>query len=92
VNSALENGEKPLDFETLKEMRFLNACLCESMRTMRLYPPVAWDSKHALADDSLPDGTSIGKGDRITFFPYEMGRMDQSALGKGLAMESSREE
>jgi cytochrome P450 len=74
VNSALDNGEKPLDFETLKEMRFLKACLCESMR---LYPPVAWDSKHALADDTLPDGTSVRKGDRVTFFPYGMGRMEE---------------
>lgn len=74
VTSVLENGEKPLDFETLKEMSFLKACLCESMR---LYPPVAWDSKHAIADDTLPDGTPVGKGDRVTYFPYGMGRMEE---------------
>ncbi|KDP30926.1 hypothetical protein JCGZ_11302 [Jatropha curcas] len=62
-----------MDFEILKEMNFLKASLCESMR---LYPPVAWDSKHALADDVLPDGTFVGKGDRVTYFPYGMGRMD----------------
>ncbi|OMO71705.1 Cytochrome P450 [Corchorus olitorius] len=62
VESMLGNyGEKELNFEVLKEMNCIKACLCESMR---LYPPVAWDSKHALNDDVLPDGTFVGKGDR----------------------------
>lgn len=60
------------EYETLKEMKFLKACLCESMR---LYPPVAWDSKHAVANDVLPDGTQVRRGDRVTYFPYGMGRM-----------------
>ncbi|CAN1267835.1 Cytochrome P450 94B3 [Linum perenne] len=64
----LVNGE----YETLKEMNMLTACLYESMR---LYPPVAWDSKHAANDDVLPDGTEVRKGDRVTYFPYGMGRM-----------------
>ncbi|KOM58253.1 hypothetical protein LR48_Vigan11g128700 [Vigna angularis] len=62
-----------LDYECLKEMKLLKACLCESMR---LYPPVAWDSKHASGADVLPDGTHVGKGDRVTYFPYGMGRME----------------
>ncbi|MBA0768920.1 hypothetical protein Gotri_017694 [Gossypium trilobum] len=73
VESMLGNGGNGLDFETLKEMNFVKACICESMR---LYPPVAWDSKHALDDDVLPDGTFVGKGDRVTYFPYGMGRME----------------
>ena len=64
---------RPFDYEGLKEMRFLKACLCESMR---LYPPVAWDSKHAAGGSVLPDGTWVGKGDRVTYFPYGMGRME----------------
>lgn len=67
-------GEKELDYEGLKEMNYIKACLCESMR---LYPPVAWDSKHALADDVLPDGTRVRTGDRVTYFPYGMGRMEE---------------
>ncbi|KAF2311471.1 hypothetical protein GH714_024117 [Hevea brasiliensis] len=78
VQTLLNNGERAIDYELLKDMNFLKACLCESMR---LYPPVAWDSKHALADDVLPDGTFIGTGDRVTYFPYGMGRMD-SLWGK----------
>ncbi|XP_061339749.1 cytochrome P450 94B3-like [Gastrolobium bilobum] len=64
---------RPFDYEGLKEMKFLKACLCESMR---LYPPVAWDSKHAASEDVLPDGTLVNKGDRVTYFPYGMGRME----------------
>ncbi|KAG2561918.1 cytochrome P450 94B3-like [Panicum virgatum] len=55
------------------KMRVLHAALCE---TMRLYPPVAWDSKHAAAGDVLPDGTRVGCGDRVTYFQYGMGRME----------------
>lgn len=65
-------GEK-LEYESLKELRLLKACLYESMR---LYPPIAWDSKHAIADDLLPDGTPVRAGDRLTYFPYGMGRME----------------
>ncbi|KAG1370114.1 cytochrome P450 94B3 [Cocos nucifera] len=61
-------------YQELKEMKFLEACLCE---TMRLYPPVAWDSKHAAGDDVLPDGTDVRRGDRVTYFPYGMGRMER---------------
>ncbi|CAA6667887.1 unnamed protein product [Spirodela intermedia] len=48
-----------LDYQTLKEMTWLEACLYESMR---LYPPVAWDSKHAAGDDVLPDGIPVSSG------------------------------
>ncbi|PWZ28266.1 Cytochrome P450 94B3 [Zea mays] len=54
-------------------MTVLHAALCE---TMRLYPPVAWDSKHAAAGDVLPDGTRVERGDRVTYFQYGMGRME----------------
>lgn len=62
-----------LDYDSLKELKFLSGCLCE---VMRLYPPVAWDSKHAVGDDVLPDGTPVRAGDRVTYFPYGMGRME----------------
>nr|ATG29917.1 CYP94P5 [Taxus chinensis] len=59
-------------FEELKSMNYLHAAICESMR---LYPPVPFDSKHALANDVLPDGTFVAKGTRVTYHPYAMGRM-----------------
>lgn len=72
--SGTDSRSGPLGFEVVKkEMRYLHACLCEGMR---LYPPVPWDSKHAVNDDVLPDGTTVRKGDRVTYFPYGMGRME----------------
>ncbi|KAF3772507.1 Cytochrome P450 94B3 [Nymphaea thermarum] len=62
-----------LSFDTLHELKFLKASLCESMR---LYPPIVWDSKHAENDDILPDGTFVPQGSRVTYFPYGMGRME----------------
>ncbi|XP_052196696.1 cytochrome P450 94B3-like [Diospyros lotus] len=72
LGSVVEPQERLSHYETLKEMRYLKACICESMR---LFPPVAWDSKHAIADDFLPDGTPVHAGDWVTYFPYGMGRM-----------------
>ncbi|KAL5543926.1 hypothetical protein UlMin_007710 [Ulmus minor] len=63
-----------LNYEALQEMCYTKACLCESMR---LFPPVPWDSKHAEAADVLPDGTAVRRGDRVTYFPYGMGRMEE---------------
>jgi len=60
-------------YEELQSMHYLHAAICESMR---LYPPVPLDSKHALHDDVLPDGTFVRKGTRVTYHPYAMGRMD----------------
>ncbi|XP_047326447.1 cytochrome P450 94B3 [Impatiens glandulifera] len=74
LSSASAEKKKNMDFEDIKNMDFLKACLCE---TMRLYPPVAWDSKHAGDRDLLPDGTVVYKGDRVTYFPYGMGRMEE---------------
>lgn len=73
VSIASPPEARRLDYDTLKGMRVLKACLCESMR---LYPPVAWDSKHATGSETFPDGTRIRKGDRVTYFPYGMGRME----------------
>ncbi|XP_052176199.1 cytochrome P450 94B3-like [Diospyros lotus] len=73
--TQINDGGRRLNFDDLKRMDFLKACLCESMR---LYPPVAWDSKHAAAaSDVLPDGTPVYEGDRVTYFPYAMGRMEE---------------
>ncbi|KAK9684293.1 hypothetical protein RND81_10G199700 [Saponaria officinalis] len=75
IRAELGSGQLELGYEVVKkEMRYLHACLYESMR---FYPPVAWDSKHAANDDVLPDGTTVKKGERVTFFPYGMGRMQK---------------
>ncbi|KAL8252165.1 hypothetical protein R6Q59_035858 [Mikania micrantha] len=70
----INKDDKKLNYDDLKNMDYLKACLCESMR---LYPPVVWDSKHAKEDDMLPDGTPVYKGNRVMYFPYGMGRMEE---------------
>lgn len=61
-------------FEEVKEMVYTHASLCECMR---LYPPVPADSKLAMDDDVLPDGTVVKKGTLMTYHPYAMGRMEK---------------
>ncbi|KAE9586321.1 putative alkane 1-monooxygenase [Lupinus albus] len=76
------SGEKTMfKYEDLKEMHYLHAAISE---TMRLYPPVAADSKQCLNDDVLPDGTVIKKNWFITYHTYGMGRME-SLWGKDWA-------
>ncbi|KAL2634728.1 hypothetical protein R1flu_006207 [Riccia fluitans] len=60
-------------YDELREMHYVQAAITESMR---IYPPVPTDSKTALADDYLPDGTFARQGDRISFNIYAMGRQE----------------
>ncbi|PHT30097.1 Cytochrome 94C1 [Capsicum baccatum] len=60
-------------FEEIREMHYLTAAIHESIR---LFPPVQFDSKFCLEDDILPDGTFVAKGTRVTYHPYAMGRME----------------
>ncbi|KAM7459752.1 hypothetical protein LguiA_012408 [Lonicera macranthoides] len=60
-------------FDQIREMHYLQAALHE---TMRLYPPVQFDSKFCQEDDVLPDGMSVPRGTRVTYHPYAMGRME----------------
>ncbi|KAH7864647.1 hypothetical protein Vadar_032135 [Vaccinium darrowii] len=55
-------------------MHYLQAAINESMR---LYLPVQFDSKFCQEDDTLPDGTFVKKGTRVTYHPYAMGRMER---------------
>ncbi|GKV34905.1 hypothetical protein SLEP1_g43238 [Rubroshorea leprosula] len=61
-------------FESMKELHYLHAALYESMR---LFPPVQFDSKFAKDDDVLPDGTFVRGGTRVTYHQYAMGRMER---------------
>lgn len=60
-------------FGQMQEMPYLHAVLYE---TMRLSPPVQFDSKFCQEDDVLPDGTLVKSGTRVTYHPYAMGRME----------------
>ncbi|KAI3411443.1 uncharacterized protein J3R85_017957 [Psidium guajava] len=67
-------GDALASYEQMQRMHYLHAAVHESMR---LFPPVQFDSKFASADDVLPDGTVVGGGTRVTYHPYAMGRMER---------------
>ncbi|KAB2075456.1 hypothetical protein ES319_A07G222200v1 [Gossypium barbadense] len=68
-----EKSDMPV-YEEVKDMVYVHASLCESMR---LYPPVPTDGKLAMEDDVLPDGTVVKKGTLVTYAPYATGRMEK---------------
>ncbi|XP_050233965.1 cytochrome P450 704C1-like [Mercurialis annua] len=61
-----------IDEEALEKMNYLHAAITE---TLRIYPAVPVDAKICLANDTLPDGYSVKKGDMVSYQPYAMGRM-----------------
>ena len=73
-STGLVGGSIP-SWDELREMHYTHAAVYESMR---LYPPVQFDSKFAVEDDILPDGTFVKKGKRVTYHPYAMGRMEMA--------------
>ena len=58
-------------FSALTRMPYLKATLTE---VLRLHPSVPLDFKAATADDALPDGTRLKKGERVMFVAWSMGR------------------
>lgn len=74
LDRVMGPAQEVVRFDQLRDMHYLNAAVHESMR---LYPPVQFDSKFALHDDVLPDGTFVRKGTRVTYHPYAMGRMER---------------
>eukprot|EP01018_Ginkgo_biloba_P035896 Gb_13770 [translate_table: standard] len=75
-SSFAEDGDAKgivFSYEELKDMPYLHAAICESLR---LYPSVPFDSKVALKEDVLPDGTFVGKGWFVDYCIYAMGRME----------------
>lgn len=72
------NGARIEDFvdkitdEVLDKMHYVHAALSE---TLRLYPAVPLDGRVADADDILPDGFKLKKGDGVYYISYAMGRM-----------------
>ncbi|CAN6586910.1 unnamed protein product [Malus baccata var. baccata] len=69
---GLNQGLK--SFDQMQELHYLQSAIYESMR---LYPPVQFDSKFCEQDDVLPDGTFVRKGTRVTYHPYAMGRIQE---------------
>ncbi|KAJ6720147.1 CYTOCHROME P450 [Salix viminalis] len=72
-DQVMASNQEFASYEQIREMHYLHAVVNESLR---LYPPVQFDSKFAMEDDVLPDGTFVRKGTRVTYHPYAMGRME----------------
>ncbi|XP_058107034.1 cytochrome P450 94A1-like [Magnolia sinica] len=73
VEAQRRDGEI-LEYEELKSLNYLHAAITESLR---LYPPVPIDSRVAVADDVMPDGTRVGAGWFADYSAYAMGRMER---------------
>ncbi|KAJ8899633.1 hypothetical protein K2173_018607 [Erythroxylum novogranatense] len=73
ADKVLGPNQGPTCYKQLRELHYLQAAVYESMR---LYPPIQFDSKFCQEDDVLPDGTFVKRGTRVTYHPYAMGRME----------------
>ncbi|KAI3828989.1 hypothetical protein L1987_03102 [Smallanthus sonchifolius] len=62
-----------LTFDDLNNLNYLHAAVSEAMR---LFPPIPINSKLAINDDILPDGTYVEKGWFVDYSAYAMGRME----------------
>ncbi|KAI3447479.1 hypothetical protein Pfo_004144 [Paulownia fortunei] len=74
ANKVIGPDEGLTSYEQMQELHYLHAAVYESMR---LYPPIQFDSKFCLEDDLLPDGSFVKRGTRVTYHPYAMGRMEE---------------
>eukprot|EP00252_Welwitschia_mirabilis_P024932 TRINITY_DN7614_c0_g1_i1.p1 TRINITY_DN7614_c0_g1~~TRINITY_DN7614_c0_g1_i1.p1 ORF type:complete len:529 (+),score=55.43 TRINITY_DN7614_c0_g1_i1:301-1887(+) len=72
ARTAENTSDILFSYEELKQMKYLQACLWE---TMRLIPPVPSDAKSIAQDDVLPDGRKVKGGWMIGYHVYAMGRM-----------------
>ncbi|KAG8376689.1 hypothetical protein BUALT_Bualt09G0090000 [Buddleja alternifolia] len=68
------NQEGLTSYKQMQKLHYLHASVYESMR---LYPPIQFDSKFCLDDDVLADGSFVKRGTRVTYHPYAMGRMEE---------------
>jgi len=74
ADRVIGSREDLTSFEELKQLHYLQAAMHESMR---LFPPIQFDSKFCLEEDVLPDGTKVESGTRVTYHPYAMGRLEE---------------
>lgn len=74
ILKEITGKSETVGYDEVKDMVYTHAALCESMR---LYPPVAVDTKLAAHEDVLPDGTLVKKGWRVTYHVYAMGRSEK---------------
>ncbi|KAI9364956.1 cytochrome P450 [Zopfochytrium polystomum] len=71
ATAALEPSET-VSYDTVRAaVPYATAVMRE---TLRLYPPVPFNTKQAVADDVLPGGIRVRKGMSLNWGPYALGR------------------
>ncbi|KAI9354608.1 cytochrome P450 [Zopfochytrium polystomum] len=70
ATAGLDDGAT-VSYAVVRGLAYANAVMHE---TLRLYPPVPYNLKEAVADDVFPDGTRVRKGMGVTWGPYALGR------------------
>ncbi|CAN4090049.1 unnamed protein product [Withania somnifera] len=82
INSVIPNEEagkfRLFNVQELNKLVYLHGALCDSLR---LYPPVPFQHKEPLQNDTLPSGHKVHPKLKIMFPLYAMGRME-SIWGK----------
>ncbi|KAI3696685.1 hypothetical protein L6452_29167 [Arctium lappa] len=73
IREEVAEVEALTSFDQIHEHHYLQAVVFEGMR---LFPPIQFNSKFCLENDTFPDGTFVKKGTRVTYHPYAMGRME----------------
>ncbi|GAA0139033.1 oxygenase [Lithospermum erythrorhizon] len=73
-----ENGNylynNQFSYNQLKNLHYLHAAITEALR---LFPPVPINSRLVVSDDTLRDGTFVGKGWFADYSAYSMARMQK---------------
>jgi len=62
-----------ITYESIAKLKYMKQVIDE---TLRLYPPVPIDSRHALSDDILPSGHHVKAGTVISYCAYAQHRFE----------------
>ncbi|WOK96900.1 hypothetical protein Cni_G05608 [Canna indica] len=78
LHRSSENTSASFGADELNKMLYLHGAVCEALR---LFPPVPFEEKNAVAADVLPSGAKVEAGRKILLCVYAMGR-SESIWGK----------
>ncbi|CAN0922464.1 Cytochrome P450 94A1 [Linum grandiflorum] len=87
LSAATAERRYRFGYDKLKKLDYVHAAVSESMR---LFPPVPLNSKVAVEDDVLPDGTEVRKGMFADYSAYAVGRMEKVWGGDCLEFKPER--
>ncbi|KAH1227878.1 Cytochrome P450 94C1 [Glycine max] len=74
INRVIGHNKDLTSFQELKQLHYLQVV---AHKSMRLFPPIQFDSKFCLEDNELPNGDKVESGTKVTYHPYAMGRLEE---------------